>query len=191
MNFFIKVYSPQACAAIQFQVGFVTLRLDKQWPTSSAISNLKPFESLPTNSHVVYMREINHLRRLKWEDAGKGGLKDCRATASSRFWPASGPPSARLSGSATVPNTSSQRPVDDIFKWLRFFGLMDAGFGPVFCNFSKNNFREPFLQFGVALLLHDDCITQWLTIKPLAQKTINGQKPNGKWEMSVDKFLDV
>ena|SRR5882724_10032223 len=103
MDFFIKVYLPPACAAIQFQVGFVTLRLDKQWPTSSAISNLKPFESLPTNSHVVYMREINHLRRLKWEDAGKGGLtqplireKAVQKTAGQPPLVASGPPSARL-----------------------------------------------------------------------------------------------
>src|SRR5882724_8428102 len=96
MDFFIKVYSPSASAAIQFQVGFVTLRLDKHWLTSSTISNLKPYESLPTNSHVAYIREINRLRRFKREDVGKGGLKDCPATASSRFCPASGPPSARL-----------------------------------------------------------------------------------------------
>ena len=155
MDFFIRVYLPPACAAIQFQVGFVTLRLDKQWPTSSAISNLKPFESLPTNSHVVYMREINHLRRLKWEDAGKGGLtqplireKAVPKTPGNRLLslPAHLPPAfSHPSGRATVPITSSQRPVDDIFKWLRFFGLDSI---PPFATFQRTTSASPFCNSG-------------------------------------------
>jgi hypothetical protein len=53
----------------------------------------------------------------------KRGSKDRRATAFSH-----------LSGSATIQLTS---------------GLLDSGFGPVFCKLSKNNLREPFLQFKV------------------------------------------
>jgi len=74
------------------------------------------------------MGEINHVRRLKREEAVAGQFFEPPLPASGSLPGRLLPAFSHLSGSATVPNTSSQRPVDGSFKWLRFFGLLDSGF---------------------------------------------------------------
>src|SRR5260221_8097863 len=71
--FLLKYIHRRHARRFSFRLGSSPFDWTNSGGTGNAISNWKPYESLPINSHVVYTREINHLRRFTRADVGKGG----------------------------------------------------------------------------------------------------------------------